>query len=141
MKSIPNSAVDKVARRLEALLDAIRESSPDYVAEMRHRFMLDVHDAVDQLDAIATIPPISGGAPDDFEEIDLEGLCDPNWPTYPHPEVDGYRWEPNFDGPTPDAVLAASAPFNADYDAWLDRVDAALDYWSEADQMACHGCA
>ncbi len=76
-------------------------------------------------------PPIRGGAPDDAEGDPAE------WPAW----TDADRWEPTYTGETPAEVLAASAPFNADYDAWLDRLDAARDCWTEADQVLAHGCA
>jgi hypothetical protein len=87
--------------------------------------------------AALTLPPIAGGAPDDFEEMSPEFEADPaGWPAW----TDAYRWEPTFDGPTPLDVLEADEfepeRTDADWDAY-----AALSLGlSEADHYAAHAC-
>lgn len=90
-----------------------------------------------------TVPPISGGAPDDHEVIDPEFLADPaGWPAEFTPELDGYGWAPTFDGPTPIDVLAASAPTWEPSDAdWADYAAWSDGRLSEADHLAACGHA
>lgn len=89
-------------------------------------------DAATAAEQIAVgLPRLCGGSPE---------VNPATWPASLDPDLDGFRWAPTFNGPLPLSVLAESAPFNADYDAWLDRLDAARDCWSDADQLAAHGC-
>lgn len=145
MKSTTNPAVAKIARDLEALMDELRPAAESDPVLAFASLMLGLHDVLDRLEAL-DVPPVSGGSPeaDDYEELCPEFIEDPEgWPEAFDDEADGYRWEPtpDYTGETPAEVLAASVPFNGDYDAWLDRLDAARDCWTEADQILAHGCA
>lgn len=73
------------------------------------------------LELAGSLPPVRGGGADDFEVID-EAVYGDEWPTYPDPACDGYRWAPTFDGPTPLDVLEADEfepeRTDADWDAY-----------------------
>lgn len=143
MKSILNSALNKIATELEARLEVaveyINHADRAVVCAALGTLTGAVNDALDALQALvrnpeavadvvaadrmdrlrdalyASLPPISGGAPDDFEECD-EAIFGDGWPEYPDAEVDGYTWEA-----TPDDVLAASAPrFEPSPEDWRD---------------------
>ena len=124
-------ALASIAAKLESAMDAVRPFGdaevPRDIKLALASLLLSCNVALDSLAAIggratladmaaaAGLPPIQGGAPvacDDFEELCEEFQADPaGWPSYPDPEVDGYRWEPNtFEGSTPLSVLEASAP-------------------------------
>jgi hypothetical protein len=170
-KSIRIPALAKIAAELEAKMDASRPAD-DADATMLSLAWCGlahaVHDALDALAAIggrsslgdmadasaasrmdalmselaATLPPLRGGAPDDFEEIDPDFVADPDaWPAGYDAEGDGWRRGPDHDGPTPVEVLAmdepAWEPSDADWEDMFRMSDASL---TEADHMVVHGC-
>ena len=139
------TAAELVARLLE-IREALtaRRESPAVVA-------VSIWDLIDDVRRSA-VAPVAGGSPDDFEEID-EALCSDEWPAYPDPECDGFRYEM---GPTPLEVLEAEAddltfsptpetlarpgygPSSedwTDFHAWRDDAN-----WTDADQVRAHGC-
>lgn len=171
MNSILRAAVSKVVGPLEAEMERVRKFASHDDAQVVGLALLELmgacHDAIDALEAAArstpealadaataarmdrlmlelagSLPPVRGGGPDDHEEVSAEFLADPDgWPAEFDADVDGFRWVPNFDGPTPDDVLAASAPTWEPCDAdWDDLYAANAPGLSEADHLAVHGC-
>lgn len=169
--SIRIPALAKVAANLEAMMEASRKFGDAALdlkdAQLAlNSLLLGCHNALDSLAAIggaanledmadaktavrmnalrdslaARLPRISGGAPDDFEDYD-EAIFDDEWPAYPDAEVDGHRWAPTFDGPTPDDVLEASSPTwepsAADWNVMYAMSGAGI---SEQDHRLVHGC-
>jgi len=109
-----SARLDKIMNRLEAIRASV-EACPDELAhECRFRFLLDLADVQEALAAermnllreelAQTLPKLTGGSPDDFEEIDPAFEADPaGWPGVWMPELDGFCGD--FDGPTPMDVL------------------------------------
>lgn len=170
MKSILNSALNKIAAELESRLEVaveyIGHADRVVVSAALGTLTGAVNDALDALQALvrnpeaiadavsadrmdrlrdalyASLPPISGGAPDDFEECD-EAIFGDEWPEYPDAEVDGYTWEatPDHQGETPVEVLALDQPtFEPSTSDWQDYADWCDGRLSEADHLAVHGC-
>jgi hypothetical protein len=108
-----NPAAKSIARRIESLLDDARPGIDDDPKLALAELMNELHGVIDALDALPILPPLLGGAPhdDDFEELDPEFVADPDvWPSSYDEDIDGFRWEPTFDGPLPLSVLAETAP-------------------------------
>lgn len=125
-----NRTAAKIASDLESLMDELRPAAESDPKLAFFALLNACHDVLDRLEALDAAPPLSGGAPDDAESDPAE------WPAW----TDADRWAPTFDGPTPLGVLAASAPgpLDDEYDAWLDCLGSTE--WSDADQIAVHGC-
>lgn len=141
------SLLNSHAGRIERILDRIEEirreiDGPVFLDRReRHHHCLDLSAALDDLAKLrlellrgelhAALPSISGGAPDDGE----------TWPTEWSEDLDGYSWEPAWDGPLPLDVLEADAPrFEPSAEDWADyhaHLDGRL---TEEDHVTAHGC-
>ncbi|OJW25096.1 MAG: hypothetical protein BGO49_11505 [Planctomycetales bacterium 71-10] len=167
-KSTLKAAVDKIVSDLEAKMESARKFVDSQDAQLVGLALLGLmhgcHDLIDSLEAmakgspeavadlatagrmndlrdalVASLPAISGGAPDDFECIDPAVFSD-EWPAYLDADLDGYAWVPTFDGPTPLDVLALDDMepewTDADWDAYA-ALSLGVD---EMDHHLVHGC-
>ncbi len=127
MNRITNPAAAKVAAKLESALDALRAAAETEPAAAFYCLALAVHDAIDRL----TLPPIAGGAPDEADA----------WPATLTPDLDGFRWEPTFEGPLPLSVLAQTAPeFEPTAEDLAEMASWSAGLFTEADALIAHGC-
>lgn len=138
-----SSTPSTVAAQLESALESLAAvaNAERKVGAVAYLMLAEkVGDAITALrmdalrDELASLPPIAGGGPDDFEDID-EAIFGDEWPEYPDHEVDGYRYET---GPTPLSVLADSDP-SAEWDLLPAEWDALESRWTDADQYAAFG--
>lgn len=120
---------DAIGKALDALASLERVPADAAADALTARRM----DAL-MVELAASLPPVRGGGPDDFEELCESFEDDPQgWPEGYDEECDGFTYELAHEEPTPIEVLEASRP------TWEPTPEDWADYYSAGAPLVAQG--